>query len=65
MNNEVMVHIISVAMMASSSIGIILVLAGKMLQQTLLYLVPTLLFGVMIFIALHYHNWKGRNRYGK
>ncbi len=65
MNNEVMVHIISVAMMASSSIGVILVLAGKMMQQALLYLVPTLLLGIMIFVALHYHNWKGGNKYGK
>lgn len=65
MNNEVMLHIISVAMMASSSVGVILVLAGKMAQQTMLYLLPTLTGGIIIFVALHYHNWKGRNRYGK
>ena len=52
-------------MMASSSVGVILVLAGKMAQQTLLYLLPTLMGGIIIFVALHYHNWKGGNGYGK
>lgn len=65
MNNEVMLHIISIAMMASSSVGVILVLTGKMAQQTLLYLLPTLMGGIIIFVVLHYYNWKGRNRYGK
>jgi hypothetical protein len=64
MNNEILIHIISVAMMASSSVGVILVITGKMMQQTLLYLLPSLLFGLIIFIALHYHNWKGGKKYG-
>jgi hypothetical protein len=61
-NNEVIVHIVSVAMLASSSIGIILILTGKVMQQTLLYYLPAFMVGLIIFVALHYHNWKGSKR---
>lgn len=58
MNNETVIQIIATATVLSSSIGLILVLFGKIAHQTLLYLIPAFLISLIMFVSLNWHKWR-------
>jgi len=65
MSHEVMLQIISTAILASSSIGLILIALGKLADQALLYFVPAFMIGLGMFIVLMIDRTKKGKTHGK
>ena len=65
MSHEVILQIISTAILASSSIGLIFILLGKVADQALLYFVPAFMVGLVMFIVIMRDNIRKGKSHGK
>ena len=65
MTHDIMLQIIAVATLATSSIGIVMVIAGKVVQQALLFLLPAFIIGLTLMAMVYVNSINRRKGSGK